>query len=404
MIRQKIAFDTKDFYDIQKATDIKLKWYVKNNERVHVGTPIVRLILMGYELPQAYVINSEFDGICHILNSDTSPFDFPTEELAYIVDDEMDFVYPYELDKHIDSFTNETNIEWKQISNIKTTVGIPLTIKNTDALYITNCFKNGKFLLVFNFATKYVKVKKGDTISLKFTNGDIVDFILDSKPAKNANEVLLPEDNDNYLTLVNDDNLFLNLPNYSPILIGKKRASIKTSIFVISAKELFLFLSETLNTIRITFNSEGGTYIDIDIQSKIMNKRECSMIIKGMFVKLAEEIRAFDPSFSLEKLKTIKDKSLSEKAKYDFCFVYLMYDEANGFYKIGMSNNPVYREGTLQSEKPTIKLITSHKYPTRKFASAIEAALHNLYIDLHVRGEWYRLSDDDVQVIIEGLK
>lgn len=80
MIRQKIAFDTKDFYDIQKATDIKLKWYVKNNERVHVGTPIVRLILMGYELPQAYVINSEFDGICHILNSDTSPFDFPTED------------------------------------------------------------------------------------------------------------------------------------------------------------------------------------------------------------------------------------------------------------------------------------------------------------------------------------
>lgn len=55
MIRQKIAFDTKDFYDIQKATDIKLKWYVKNNERVHVGTPIVRLILMGYELPQAGV-------------------------------------------------------------------------------------------------------------------------------------------------------------------------------------------------------------------------------------------------------------------------------------------------------------------------------------------------------------
>lgn len=81
-----------------------------------------------------------------------------------------------------------------------------------------------------------------------------------------------------------------------------------------------------------------------------------------------------------------------------------MHDEANGFYKIGMSNNPIYREGTLQSEKPTIKLIASHKYPSRKFASALEAALHNLYSNLHVRGEWYRLRDEDVNEIIEGLK
>ena len=131
--------------------------------------------------------------------------------------------------------------------------------------------------------------------------------------------------------------------------------------------------------IRITFNSEGGTCIDLNIQSKIMNNSECPMIIKGMFVKLAEEISMFDSSYTLERLQKIKDKSLCISVKYDPCFVYLMYDEANGFYKIGMSNNPVYREGTLQSEKPTIKLIASHKYPTRKFAFAIEAALHNLY-------------------------
>lgn len=160
MIRQKIFFDPKNFSNIQEATNIKLKWYVNNNDRVHVGTPIVRIILEGYDQPQVHVINSIFEGFCHVLNPDTSPFNFPKGELAYIADDMMDFIYPYVLDKQTDLFTNEPSIEWKQVSGIETTVGIPITIKNVDALYINNCFKNGKMFLVFNFATKYLKVKK----------------------------------------------------------------------------------------------------------------------------------------------------------------------------------------------------------------------------------------------------
>lgn len=69
-----------------------------------------------------------------------------------------------------------------------------------------------------------------------------------------------------------------------------------------------------------------------------------------------------------------------------------------------MSNDPTYREGTLQSEKPTINLLAYHKYPSRKFASAIEAALHNVYKDCHVRGEWYKLPKEEVVIIKEGLK
>ena len=57
MIRQKIFFDPKNFSNIQEATNIKLKWYVNNNDRVHVGTPIVRIILEGYDQPQVHVIN-----------------------------------------------------------------------------------------------------------------------------------------------------------------------------------------------------------------------------------------------------------------------------------------------------------------------------------------------------------
>lgn len=71
---------------------------------------------------------------------------------------------------------------------------------------------------------------------------------------------------------------------------------------------------------------------------------------------------------------------------------YLMNDENTGFYKIGKSKNPKYRESTLQSEKPTINLIHVIKQD-------IERELHNKFSDKRIRGEWFRLNDEDVSLI-----
>lgn len=81
------------------------------------------------------------------------------------------------------------------------------------------------------------------------------------------------------------------------------------------------------------------------------------------------------------------------------CYLYLMHDLANGYYKIGISNNPRYRERTLQSEKPTIDLVFSKKYPSRKIAASMESALHNAYKANHIRGEWYALTGTEVDMI-----
>ena len=86
------------------------------------------------------------------------------------------------------------------------------------------------------------------------------------------------------------------------------------------------------------------------------------------------------------------------------CFVYLMIDTTNNFYKIGISNNPRYREHTLQSDKPTIELISAKEYPTRTIAEAIEAALHKAYGEKRIRGEWFNLNEEDVENIKETLK
>jgi len=76
-------------------------------------------------------------------------------------------------------------------------------------------------------------------------------------------------------------------------------------------------------------------------------------------------------------------------------FVYLMRNKRNGYTKIGFSNNPEFREKTLQSEEPEIKLLC-------KFKSIFseEYWLHHEFKSKRLRGEWFDLNDSDIQSII----
>ena len=69
-----------------------------------------------------------------------------------------------------------------------------------------------------------------------------------------------------------------------------------------------------------------------------------------------------------------------------------MYDKNNGYFKIGNSVNPKYREKTLQSEKPSIVL-----YATCD--SNIEHRLHMEFKDKRIRGEWFYLNTNDLLTI-----
>lgn len=69
-----------------------------------------------------------------------------------------------------------------------------------------------------------------------------------------------------------------------------------------------------------------------------------------------------------------------------------MIDHNTGYYKIGKSKKPRFREKTLQSEKPTIEML----FVINK---NIEKELHRRYSDKRVRGEWFRLEDKDVEYL-----
>jgi hypothetical protein len=118
----------------------------------------------------------------------------------------------------------------------------------------------------------------------------------------------------------------------------------------------------------------------------------------SQFMQLIEELQnEYTISFSS------KSNSKPTVATNETCFVYLMVDTSNGYFKIGTSNDPEYREHTLQSEKPTIEKLCAKEYPNRTIASAIESALHKAYESKRLRGEWFVLDADDVNAIIATL-
>jgi hypothetical protein len=93
------------------------------------------------------------------------------------------------------------------------------------------------------------------------------------------------------------------------------------------------------------------------------------------------------------KAITIQQKDNEE------CYVYLMLDRKNGYYKIGISNEPEWREKTLQSEKPSIKLIAAKKFVNRRIAANFEKALHDSYSHKRKRGEWFQFDQEDIDEI-----
>jgi hypothetical protein len=80
----------------------------------------------------------------------------------------------------------------------------------------------------------------------------------------------------------------------------------------------------------------------------------------------------------------------------DLTWIYLMKDHRSGFYKIGRSNQPCFREKTLQAEVPLVDLVEAWRANSNE-----ERKLHVAFDGVRLRGEWFHLTDDHVEVIAE---
>lgn len=197
-----------------------------------------------------------------------------------------------------------------------------------------------------------------DSFSMLFTDGEVRTFILKNKPLK--------EDNKHFKVT-----------------------------YEITKSDLDKLINVPLVSYR--FNSKSFKPYTVELKS--FNSVSLGQAIyKKSAIKFEEALN--EVGFKWQAIESTKEKLSSNEP----CFVYLMVDAANGFHKIGISNNPEYREGTLQSEKPTIELVCAKQFPSRTIAKAIESALHKTYETKHLRGEWFQLEAKDIVDIMATLQ
>ena len=284
------------------------------------------------------------------------PADFPInplkKPLASVFDSIQElFSYEYCCEGSTlerDPYTGLRRIEWKNPENIE--------LDNGDGFRVE--FNEDKLLICFYYI--HEKLQIGDCVSFLFDNGKIIDFPIVTKPEKHhygceTSFVLYQEDVE---ALMNS-----NLVSYRVTYKGDSKRP------------------DTYKT------ENSGPHIDEEIRAYVKNR--------------IGTLKQLIPDYQLPR-RTVAKTPI--EYKFNWCYVYLMRDNTNGYHKIGISNKPEYREKTLQSEKPSIEMLACKKFPTRKIAEAIESALHTAYSQQRVRGEWFNLDDVDVAAIMETLK
>lgn len=102
------------------------------------------------------------------------------------------------------------------------------------------------------------------------------------------------------------------------------------------------------------------------------------------------------PGFIIEKIKANRDRLAASKTKKQpepkMGHVYVMLNKRNGYRKIGWSTNPKFREATLQAQEPEIEIECSWSGTVNDEAKLQEAFKAN-----RVRGEWFNLSEADIE-------
>jgi hypothetical protein len=101
--------------------------------------------------------------------------------------------------------------------------------------------------------------------------------------------------------------------------------------------------------------------------------------------------------FNEDILNSLRPSHIKSLHKQLPAIIYLMQNKRNHLTKIGCTKkHPVIRERTLQSEEPEISLLLS--FPGN---FQVERTLHKLFESQRKRGEWFDLSQKDIQHIKE---
>lgn len=251
--------------------------------------------------------------------------------------------YPVHSELEIDEFSKIVTYKWKKLDLGQRLYFYPSNVDGGD--YIN-----------FGFPFKDFNLSAGSSIHLLMSNSEIINIKVINNPSKLSQSEKLIK---------------------TPIALG----------------ELELLCKHSVEKVRLNLSTENQIVDIIITDDYYVLKKDLQFMIRSTFSDYLEFVSR------LQNHRPLKDVQENFQEDAHECYVYLMKDFANEFYKIGISNDPKYRERTLQSEKPTIELIGSKKFPTRKIAESFEKALHEAFKEKRLRGEWFELTKDEARQI-----
>ncbi|NMB82773.1 MAG: GIY-YIG nuclease family protein [Ignavibacteria bacterium] len=102
----------------------------------------------------------------------------------------------------------------------------------------------------------------------------------------------------------------------------------------------------------------------------------------------------------MNSFESILDFLISKKKPESFCRYYIYFIECNGRYKIGSTSDMKSRFTALQTSNPS-QIHVAHVIPIpfTYSHSQIEKSLHVIFGNYKVRGEWYNLTQVDIERI-----
>lgn len=365
-----------------------VEWLVKSGDHIKKGQEVCTLKGYHYRsnsISFSFNLKAKGDGIIDLRKKEQESFfsygNLSQRELLYILFKDEESLYKYKYSNQsivtLDQFEGGKTIKWKVVgghlfpfgaTKPNPIGGIISTSKSGKSLIFSFESYSGRDYISFYYFSDDFRLSKGDKVNFLFENGVQAEFEIVEKSAKAD--------------------------------LGWKKLYVTKSVISIPELEYFQSLRMIrwkISLIRQNRSIEGvgdNDYYKGEFFSKVVNS------LANEYIKTVEQ--------ELEEHQPLKDYN-QEPDDFNIrvngeCYVYLMIDTTNNFYKIGISNSPQYREKTLQSEKPTIELICAKKFPTRIIAESIEKALHNSFKEKRIRGEWFELNEKDVADIIETLE
>jgi hypothetical protein len=368
----------KSVYEIPKNYlhhKLKIKeWQKLDGQFVNKGDLVITLgYSSSYGIKETISHFSEKSGFLDIVREMSDFVSLDDNELIYIIHendiDRINRKFTNVPNIFLDEFTGNKIIKWDRVamlSGIVQGVSSKSIDESINFIFSFNNINKNDFI-VFQFESKQIMLNKGDVISFLFDDNKIIDFKLDSHSYKSSHPF--------------NQNLFEN--------------KIQITEFELNQFENSQFLKWKISIDkqnREIIGGNKGNYSYALFSNLVTVIKKLSKEYRQLVKK---EVSGYKP---LEK-RTNNNDIQDEFQHQDDCFVYLMIDTINKYYKIGISNKPEWREKTLQSEKPTIELIASKKFLNRKIASSFEKALHNTYSEKRIRGEWFVLDLNEVNEI-----